>query len=130
MKKIIALLLSVGAVATSFAQYNHHDNDDRNYRDRDYRNENNWDDYNATASNRDNREWRHFDRGNTYSARMRDFQIEKINREFDLKIEAIRCDPDMRPHAKRRAIRYAQIERSRRIQFVNESFNHNKHWNY
>ena len=72
MKKIITLLFSFGVFATSFAQYNH----GQNNRDDQY-----------TNSSSDNYKKRgHFNNGNYYSARERDFQIEKINRDFDFQI--------------------------------------------
>ena len=132
MKKIITLLFSVGAFATSFAQYNHQQNND----DRNYRTENKRDDQYANSSNgnrnydRDDKDWRHFNKGNNYSAKERDFQIEKINRDFDFQVQAIQCDRYLRRREKKAAIRNAEIERSRQIQMVNERFNYNNNWNH
>jgi hypothetical protein len=131
MKKIITLLFSLGAFTISFAQYDHQRNND----DRNYRTENKRDDQYAGSSNgdrydnRDDRDRRHFDKGNYYSAKERDFQIEKINREFDSRIQAIQCDRYLRRRAKKAAIRNAEIERSGQIQMVNERFNHNDNRN-
>lgn len=128
MKKIITLLFFAGAFATSFAQYNQQQNND----DRNYRTENNRDDQYANSSNgnrnydRDNKDWRHFNQGNIYSVRERDFKIEKINRDFNFQIQAIECDRYLRRREKKAAIRNAEMERSRQIQLVNESFNCNR----
>ena len=127
MKKIITLLFSLGAFTISFAQYDHQRNND----DRNYRTENKRDDQYAGSSNgdgyhdRDARDRRHSDKGNYYSAKERDFQVERINREFDFRIQAIQSDRYLRRRAKRAAIRDAEIERSRQIQMVNERFNNN-----
>ena len=124
MKKFITLLFSLGAFATSFAQYNHQqNNDDRNYRtgsgrDNQYANSSN---DNANYS----REWRHFNHGNIFSAKERDFQIEKINRDFVFRVKAIQYDRYLSRREKKAAIRDAERERSRQIQLVNERFNCN-----
>jgi len=121
MKKIITLLFSVGAFATSFAQYNHRQNNDE--REGQY----------STSSNgnrnydRDDKEWGHFNKGNNYSVRAKEFQIEKINRDFNYRVMAIQNDRYMRRREKKAAIRNAQNERSRQIQMVNERFRHNNH---
>jgi hypothetical protein len=131
MKKTITFLFFAGAFATSFAQYNHR----QNKNDRNYRTENQRHDQYANSSNgnrtydRDDKNRRHFNKGNNYSARARDFQIEKINREFAYKIQAIQHDPYLRRRAKKAAIRNAKIERSRQIQMVNERFNDNHYRN-
>ncbi|MEP6952007.1 MAG: hypothetical protein ABI863_22145 [Ginsengibacter sp.] len=122
MKKILTLLFSLGAFATSFAQYNHQQNND----DRNYRTESRRDDQyaNSSADNRNySTEWRHFSHGNIFSAKERDFQIEKINRDFTFRVEAIQCDRYLRRREKKAAIRNAEIERSRQIQLVNVRFN-------
>ena len=131
MKKIITLLFSVGAFATSFAQYNHQQNND----DRNYRTENKRGDQYANSSNgngnygRDDKRRGHFNKGNNYSAKGREFQIEKINRDFNFQIHAIQNDRYLRRREKKAAIRNAEIERSRQIQMVNERFNHYNNWN-
>ena len=126
MKKFITLLFAVGAFATSFAQYNHHQNND----DRSYRTENSRDDQYANSSHGNRNYGRgHYNPGNRYSQKEREFRIEKINRDFDFKVRAIKSDPYLRRREKRAAIRNAEIERSRQIQFVNERFisNNNRH---
>jgi hypothetical protein len=125
MKKIITLLLCVGAVATSFAQFHRQqDNDDRGYRTENRRD----DQYGGSSNhNRDNRHWRSYHHGNNY-AQARNFQLQKINENFNSRIEAIRRDRYMRRHEKRVAIRNAERERARQIQMVNERFSDNNNW--
>ena len=126
MKKTITLLFCFGAFTTSFAQNNH---------DRNFRNENKWDDQYANSSHgnrnydRDDKDRRHFNNGNNYSANGKDFQIEKINRDFNFQIRAIKSNRYLRRREKKAAIRNAKIERSRQIQMVNERFNDNNNWN-
>ena len=110
MKKIFTLLFFTGIVATSFAQYDHGQND-RNY--------------NYAYNQRD-----HSDRGNFNPAKQRDFQIEKINRDFDYQVQAIQNDRYMRRHEKRIAIRNAEIERSRQLQLVDSQFSNFKNDHY
>ena len=129
MKKFITLLLAVAAFATSFAQNNHHqNNDDWNHRPVSSRD----DQYaNSSHGNRDyDRDDRgHYNRGNRYSQKEREFRIEQINRDFYFKVQAIKSDRYLRRREKRAAIRNAEIERTRQIQLVNERFisNNNRH---
>ena len=131
MKKIITLLFCVGAFATSFAQYNHRQNND----DRNYRTENKRDDQYAGSSNgnrnfdRDDKDWRHVSHENNFSARERDFRIEKINQDFNSRVQAIQRDRYLRRREKKAAIRNAEIERSRQIQMVNERFRYSNNRN-
>jgi hypothetical protein len=108
MKQIFTLLICVGAFTTSFAQYRSgHDNGRYAY---DQKN--------------------HFDRSHFES---RDLQIEKINREFDFKINTIQHDWRLRRHQKKVAIRDLERERARQIQIVNARFrdwkrDHDDYW--
>ena len=95
MKKIITLLFCVGTFATSFAQYNPGHRDDR-----------------YTYNQRD-----HFDRGNSFHGDS-DFQIGKINREFDFKINVIQNNWSLRRHEKKVAIRQLERERARQIEIA------------
>ena len=111
MKKIITLMVAVLLVATSFAQYNsgnqrnHHDNDvaynDGKYKDRNYDERNDRSHYN----------------------RERDMQIERINREYDRKIESVRHRWFM-SHSKKQELIYS-LENKRRyeIRMVYNKFN-------
>jgi hypothetical protein len=97
MKQIFALLICVGAFTTSFAQYKPGHDDGR---------------YAYDQRN-------HIDRGHFES---RDFQIQKINREFDFKIHAIESNWSLRRHQKKVAIRELERERARQIQIISARF--------
>lgn len=113
MKKIIILLFSVGAITTSFAQYN------------DPYGNANWNPANAQyASNVQ------YGYGNHFSARDRDFQIAKINQDFNFKVQSIENDYYMRHYQKRAAIRNAEYERARQIHIVNARFHRDYHYGY
>lgn len=109
MKLIFTILISMGAFATSFAQYNpRHKADGYVY------NEN-----------------RRF--GGNFSPREKEFQIDRINREFDFKIHAIQNSWNLRHHQKKVAIRNLERERARKIHNVKERFynrkrNYDNHW--
>jgi hypothetical protein len=103
MKKIITLLFSTAIFATSFAQSNHRQAD---------RNDN------YVYNQRD-----HFDNRN-FSPRERQFQIERINREFDFKIRAIQNNYTLRRHQKKVAIRNLEKERSIQIRMINANSHH------
>ena len=114
---MITLLFTFGIFAKSFAQFNYgQDNRGGNY----------------AYDQRD-----HFDRDNFNPARVRDFQIQKINNDFASQIQAIQNNCYMGRHEKRKAIRTAEFERSRQIEIVNAKFDsfrfyHNRHdrdWN-
>jgi len=128
MKKIITLLFSVGVFTTSFAQYNRH----RNSEDKNYGSENHWNDRYANSSkgNRNHDRDHKYGRssGNNYSAQERNFQVEKINRDFNFRIRAIQNDRYLRRRQKKAAIREAEAERSRQLQIVYERFNSANHW--
>ena len=114
MKHIFTLLISLGAFATSFAQYNPGPRDDRYA-------------YNQGSHFRDN-----------FSPRDKEFQVEKINREFDFRIYAIKNNWNLGRHQKKVAIRNLERERATQIQIVNAGFHHRRkgydrdddnHWN-
>ena len=110
MKTIMTLLFSFGIFATSFAQHSHQ------------------------TSGRDDRyvynEQGHFDRRNAYSERQ--FQINKINREYNFKIHAIMSDYTLLLHQKKVAIRGAESERVRQIHMLNARYArmHSRHGHY
>ncbi len=112
MKKIITLLFCMGIFATSFAQYNHGQND---------RNEN-------YVYNRHDR----FNNGDLYG-KDKSYQIDKINREFDYKINSIENDWSLSRHQKKVAIKTLQKERKQKIKMLNAKFydrngDYDTHW--
>ena len=117
MKKVITLLFSLGLFATSFAQYDQRKNDNGwNKRNDEY----------ATSNRQYDSRWN----DNVFSARERDFQIDKINRDFNYKVDRIRNDRFMRRREKRFAIREAENERAKQIQWVNATFRSQFHKGY
>ena len=98
MKQIFTLLISLGAFATSFGQYSpRHDDDGYVYNETKYY-------------------------GGNFSPRERAFHVERINREYDFKINAIRRSWSLSHHQKKVAIRNLQWERARKIHMMNERF--------
>ena len=116
MKKILALALSMGALTTVFAQ-NGYPKDSRDesrgivygkpnnqvYDNKNYRNDN-----------------------YSFSARERDAQIERINREFDFKIMAVKRNRYLRNAEKKREIRMLEKERTEQIWQLNQRFSNQK----
>lgn len=105
MKKIITLTFFIGAFATSFAQYNHPGTDARRDGQYAYSSQKNF-------NNRDN----------FMSPRERDFQIDKINREYQFNVRSIEQNPLMRRHQKKVAIRNAENDRNFKIQMLNKKY--------
>lgn len=120
MKKILTLLLSLGIFSASFAQGNSQNKDryDRN-------------DQYATASNGhyDNQNDRRFDNNRNVSyENQRAIEIQRINREYNYKVQSIENNRYMKNHQKKLAIRDAKKERANQIQMLNARYNdHNDH---
>ena len=113
MKKIITLFASVILVASAFAQY------DRNQKGYDRRN-----DRDVVYNDDYGRKEKH--RGDSYSftKRERDFQISKINREYNNRIDAVRTKWFMSRAKKERIIWSLEEERRNEIRKVYVRFNH------
>ncbi len=106
MKKIITFLFSLGIVAVSFAQYDGGVDRNNNY-----------------AYVHDGQ----FHHDGIYQARDYDFQMQKINNDFQNRINSIMNDPYMRGYEKREAVREARFEKDRQIQFLNDKFRSYRH---
>jgi hypothetical protein len=114
MKKILILLLSTGLFSASFAQGNHQQKDryDRN------------DQYaNASNGRYDNRNDHRFDNSRVSYKNQRAIDIQRINREYNYKVQAINNNRYMRNRQKKLAIRDAQKERVNQIQMLNARYN-------
>lgn len=123
MKKFITLLLCVGACTASFAQYNRQRNDDMNYhseRNREGQYANSYGGYRNYDRDRNDG---YYDRAVIFSARERNFQIEKINSDFIFRVKEIQNNCYLRRFEKKAAIRNAEIERAQQIAMVNDRFN-------
>lgn len=118
MKKMFTLLLSVGILATSYAQPNRQQND-KNFGKSGQ---------NVIVSNGHNKniygrnDHGIYDNRNPF-ARERDAQIDKINREFSYKVKAVENNRYMRSRQKKVAIRDLTNERNRQLQMVNARYN-------
>ena len=108
MKKVFALLLSLGAMTAVFAQHGRSRNEsrdvivgkqDRTVYDNDRRNDNGY-----------------------YSTRERDARIERIYREYNWKIEKVRESRQLRNAEKKRRIRSLQNERDEKIRYIRERY--------
>ena len=109
MKKIITLLFSLGVFVTSFAQYNQgHNNRDDQY----------------VYNQRD-----HYGKGNYSSVKEKNFQLARINREYDYKIQAIKNNRYLNRREKKAAIKNAEKERKAQIKIVNERFKYARYDN-
>ncbi|HZG24096.1 MAG TPA: hypothetical protein VEZ17_05920 [Chitinophagaceae bacterium] len=113
MKKIITLLLSLGTFTTVFAQYGNDRNSPHGntpYHDQVYaRNERSY-----GYGNKD------YDRNRTL--REKNYQIEKINREYSWKINSVMNNRALRSRDKRRIVRNLELERSERIRYITAHF--------
>jgi hypothetical protein len=113
MKKILAVVFSLGLLSTAFAQGGHQ-------RDRD-----------MTYSKPTNPVYNDkYGRNDGYfSAREKDAQIARINREFDYKIMAIKRNRYMRNGEKNREIRQLERQRTQEIRELNQRFSRqNSDW--
>lgn len=121
MKKMLVLAFSLGIITTVFAQNGY--SKDRRDESRDVvfgnstrpRAENNRDYRNDSYS---------------FTARERDAQIARINREFDYKIMAVKRDRYLRNGEKNRRIRILERERTEQIRQVNKRWSSQKPFRY
>ena len=120
MKKILTLAISLGALTAVFAQ-NGYSKGNRGNNDPGYPNNQ------QVYNNKD-----YSGRTNSYSltARDRDFQIERINREFDTKIMYVKRDRHLRNGEKKRQIRMLENERAQQIMQLNQRFSNQKSYNF
>jgi hypothetical protein len=110
MKKLLALVLAIGAVTSVFAQ-----------RDYDRR-----DDSRDVILGQQNPSVHNNNRSNDgyFSSRERDELIERINRNYHWKIQSVRNDRHLRNGEKRRQIRFLENERDAKIREVVERYNY------
>ena len=124
MKKMFTLLFASAMLSTAFAQ-----NDQRHQRD--------WNKENDVYKPNDNRCYDKQDNGNygygkhgnghndryVFTARDRDMQIERINRNYDYKIRSIRNQYFMNRYQRIRQIRFLEEQRDNEIHEVMHRFN-------
>ena len=100
MKKLFALLFTLGAMTSAFAQNGRNRNDSRDV-------------ILGNENNRSGNEDRRYD--GDYNKNELDTRIARINREFDWKIESVKRDCYLRNGEKKRQIRALENERRERI---------------
>ncbi len=66
----------------------------------------------------------------TYPSGSREAQIEQVNREYDIKIQSIRNNPNLTQAEKDRAIRQLENDRARRIRQINGEYSNTNDDNY
>ena len=124
MKKMFTLLFASAMLSTAFAQ--------NNQRDQRY-----WDKENDVYKPNDNRCYDKQDNGNygygkhgnghndryVFTARDRDMQIERINRNYDYKIRSIRNQYFMNRYQRIQQIRFLEEQRDNEIHEVMRRFN-------
>jgi hypothetical protein len=110
MKKIFTLLFATVMLGTAFAQYGQ----------KGQRGQNNEDD--VYVSNNDHGYDRDFRGAYVFTPRERDMQIARINRNFDMKIHAVKNKPYMGMFQKNRLIRNLEVQRDSEIQQVIHTF--------
>ena len=109
MKKIFTLLFSTSALATSFAQTGSHQTKKKS---------------NQYITNAEYKKIdSHRDNIYTFSAKERDMQMAKINKDYNFKIAAIKSNKRISRHNKKVLIQKAQLEKSQQMQDVNSKFN-------
>jgi hypothetical protein len=111
MKKVFALVVALGAMTAVFAQ--------RGY---DHRDESR--DVILGQGNRSVYDDHHNNNG-YYNLRERDEQIQRINREYNWRMESVKHDRYLRKAERRRQIRILENERDARIREVMDRYNYN-----
>ncbi len=118
MKKIITLLFCIALLSSAFAQNNHRDEwkNDINNRD-DPKYDNNRDDgkYNSDRDDRKNVNNSTVYQNNRYGIAQRDQLIQRINREYDYKIQQVSYDRYMNRREKKRAIKTLEAQKAEQI---------------
>jgi hypothetical protein len=123
MKTILTLLLSAGLFSASFGQGNSQHKRHYNRNDQ-YANSSN-----ERYDNRNDR--RVYNNRNVSYKNQRAIEIQRINREYNYKVQSIENNRYMKNHQKKRAIRDAKKERINQIQMLNARYNdHNNHGRY
>jgi hypothetical protein len=108
MKKLFALLLSLGTLSSVFAQRH---------------NEPGWPTSNKSKETYNSRDY-------SYSIRERDAQVQKINRDFNLQIHAVRKDRRLRGYEKDRRISMLERQRDQQIKQVYDRFSNQRGRDY
>ncbi len=117
MKKLFTLLFTIGSFTTVFAQYNNDHKSDRGARDANnngsYSKPTEWPE--VSERNNDKRDYAYNDHRYNESFSMtnreREFQIQKINREYDFKVNSVRSNRYLRSREK--SFQISKLEKQR-----------------
>jgi hypothetical protein len=118
MKKILTLLIAVGAVASVQAQTSKEEARRVILGDGNYGGGKNY-----PSDGRDVILGGGGDNRNSYPSGNGQYQIDQVNREYDAKIQSIRNNPYLSYEEKERSIRQLERDRQRRIQQINSANN-------
>ncbi len=110
MKKIFALLIAVTFVTVGFAQQR---NDQRSFRNNDQYSRIQQRDQPGRSYQYEDNSYRGNDRG--YNERDRREQMDRVNREYDMRINSYRNDRSINTYERNRRIGQAERERSAKI---------------
>lgn len=118
MKKIFTILLAAGSVTFASAQSSHNNswNHDQNSKDVIVGRTN------SSVYSNNTTVYNDHSYGND-----KDWQIQKINREFDQKIAAVKYDRHLRQGQKNKQIKLLEKQRVEQIKEVQMRFDRNKH---
>ncbi len=107
MKKLITLLFSTALLSSAFAQSNHRDGWDND----DHRGNGRYDNNRTVSQN------------SRYSITQRDRMIQRINREYDFKIQQVSHNNYMSRREKKRAIKSLEAQKREQIKRVYSEYN-------
>jgi hypothetical protein len=116
MKKILTLLIAFGAIASVQAQSSRYPSDRNESRD-------------IILGDQNSRTYEgnsRYGNGYSFSARERDEQIDRINREFNQRIRRVERDRWMRTYEKRREVQRLEEQRKSEIRQVWERFRNSR----
>jgi hypothetical protein len=112
MKKIFALLFSLGIMTAVMAQGGRRESRD------------------VVLGQQNRSVYNHDRRYDHFSARERDQAIERVKREYRWRIESVRRERHMRQAEKRREIRFLENERDAKIRAIWKRYNERNQRNY
>ncbi len=138
MKKIITLMFCTALLTSAFAQTNNRDWDNRNTKGN-----SNWNSNNAQKDQRDDHGYdrddqyrrddghrNYADQNNAYRLAERERQIQRINDQYDYRIQQVTYDRSITRHQRKRAIRYLQEQKENEISNVYSKYNNSNAYNY
>ncbi len=120
MKKFITLLIAAGAFGTVLAQTDSRSEEARRVILGERKTSPSQNPRDVVIGNEDRRVYD--ENGNRYPGSSREAEIDRINRDYDLKVQSIRNNPHLTQAEKERIIRRLNNERAERIKQVNNDY--------